>query len=257
MTKSGNHGKQGQPNTKMSMRVGPVGMGVSQMGLKALQQQLVLGLRGLPPWRCNKLSKPQTSKSKAARGVKRKHWDWDLDSDGNTEPDSESEVESECCVVSSELESFMCTDLPHRADFTYQVDVSSKAKDIHKVITQSSTTKWPDFEESIAKILNIFTPNLRAQYVLSTEPTNTILIALTSENDLAELHTRLAPLLVPPRNANSSKSKRKMKEVTVKVTDKSNDITSKTSSVGNGKVCNRHIFVLENQESRNCFTEEK
>ena len=104
----------------------------------------------LPPWRRNKLSKPQTSKPKAA-GVKRKHWDWDLNSDGNTEPDSESEVESECCVVSLELGSFMCTDLLHRADFTYQVDVSSKAKDICKVITQSSTTKWPDFEESIAK----------------------------------------------------------------------------------------------------------
>ena len=111
------------------------------------------------------------------------------------------------------------------------------------MITQSSTTKWTDFEETIAKVLNIFTSNLRAQYVLSTEPTSTIPIGLTSEDDLAELHTRLIPLVVPPRNANGSKSKRKMKEFTVKITDKNDDVTSsKTSTVGHGKVRNRYIF---------------
>ena len=129
-------------------------------------------------------------------------------------------------------------------DFTYPVDISSKARDIRKVITQSSTSSWADFEESIAKVLNIFTNNLHAQYVLSTEPTNTIPISLGSDEDLAELHTRLAPLIVPPRNANGSKSKRKMKEVTVRVTDKSDDTISKTSS-GNGKV--RNIYILGNR----------
>jgi hypothetical protein len=54
---------------------------------------------------------------------------------------------------------------------------------------------------------------------------------------------RLAPLIVPPRNANGSKSKRKMKEVSVKITDKSDDTTSsKPSSVSNGKV--RHKIYL-------------
>ena len=109
-------------------------------------------------------------------------------------------------------------------------------------------TKWAEFEENIAKILNIFTSNLRAQYVLSTEPNSTIPIALTSENDLAELHACLAPLVVPPRNANGSRSKRKMKEVSVKVTDKSDDTTSsKTSSASNGKVRNRYISEFKIQ----------
>ena len=118
-------------------------------------------------------------------------------------------------------------------------------KDIRKVVSQSSTTKWADFKENIAKILNIFTSNLRAQYVLSTEPMSTIPIALTSASDLAELHTRLVPLIIPPQNANGSKSKQKMKEVTVKVTDKSEDNTSsKTSSVGNGKVRDSCILKL-------------
>lgn len=109
-------------------------------------------------------------------------------------------------------------------------------------------TKWAEFEENIAKILNIFTSNLHAQYVLSTEPNSTIPIALTSENDLAELHARLAPLVVPPRNANGSRSKRKMKEVSVKVTDKSDDTTSsKTSSASNGKVRNRYISEFKIQ----------
>ena len=115
------------------------------------------------------------------------------------------------------------------------------------MITQSSTTKWAEFKENIAMILNIFTPNLHVQYILSTEPTGTIPIALTSESDLAELHTRLIPLVVPPRNANGSKSKRKMKDVTVKVTDKSDDTTSKTS-INNGKVCVSHIFRFQIQK---------
>ncbi len=106
---------------------------------------------------------------------------------------------------------------------------------------QSSTTDWADFEEIIAKTLNIFTLNLHAQYVLSNEPTNTIPIALASEDDLAELHRCLTPLVVPSRNANGSKSKRKMKELTVKVTDKSDDTTSKPSSVS-GKVRDRYIL---------------
>ncbi|KAH9992366.1 hypothetical protein BJV77DRAFT_445117 [Russula vinacea] len=55
---------------------------------------------------------------------------------------------------------------------------------------------------------------------------------LMSQADLDELHERLIPLVVPPRNANGSVSKRKMKEVTVKVTDKSDDANS---SGGNGK----------------------
>jgi hypothetical protein len=121
-------------------------------------------------------------------------------------------------------------------------------KDICKVITLSNTTKWANFKENFAKILNIFTPDLCAQYVLSTEPTSTIQIALTLENDLAELHKHLIPYIVPPWNANGSKSKRKMKEVTVKVTNKSNDTTSsKAFSVTNGKVCDRQIGIFWDQ----------
>ena len=137
---------------------------------------------------------------------------------------------------------------PGWADFTYHIDVSSKTKDIRKVISQSSKTEWAEFEETIAKILNIFTPNLRAQYILSTEPTGTIPIALTSQSDLDELYTRLVPLVVPPRNANGSKSKRKMKEVTVKITDKSEDANTIPSVNSNGKVCDKHCFRSHTQD---------
>jgi len=106
---------------------------------------------------------------------------------------------------------------------------------------QSSTTDWADFEEIIAKTLNIFTLNLCAQYVLSNKPTNTIPIALASEDDLTKLHRCLTPLVIPSQNANGLKSKQKMKELTVKVTDKSNDTTLKPSSVS-GKVCDRYIL---------------
>ncbi|KAF8466784.1 hypothetical protein DFH94DRAFT_686038 [Russula ochroleuca] len=65
---------------------------------------------------------------------------------------------------------------------------------------------------------------------------------LTSQADLAELHKRLAPLVVPPQNADGSVSKRKMKEVIVKVTDKGDDANS---SASNGKKKN------ESQEQSN------
>ena len=72
------------------------------------------------------------------------------------------------------------------------------------------------------------------QYTLSTEPAEAIPIALTSQDDLVKLHDRLAPLIVPPRNANGSVSKQKMKEVIVRVTDKGDDMGSSTNQ---GKVC--------------------
>jgi hypothetical protein len=105
----------------------------------------------------------------------------------------------------------------------------------------SSETKWADLEEKIAGILNIFTPNLRAQYLLSTEATGAIPIALTSQADLDELHKRLSPLIVPQRNTNGTISKRKMKEVIVRVTDKGDDTTS---SASNGKVCHNQNFRI-------------
>jgi hypothetical protein len=120
----------------------------------------------------------------------------------------------------------------------YQIDVSSKARDIRKLFAVSSETKWTELEDKIAGILNIFPANLHAQYVLSNEPAGAIPIALTSQGDLAELHERLIPLVVPPRNADGSRSKRKKKEVMVKVTDKNDD---GNTSAGNGKV--RHSIV--------------
>ncbi|KAH9983685.1 hypothetical protein BJV77DRAFT_1072685 [Russula vinacea] len=117
--------------------------------------------------------------------------------------------------------------------FTYQIDVSSDSRNIRKLFVVSNETKWGELQEKIAGILNIFTANLRMQYVLSTEPAGAIPIMLMSQADLDELHERLIPLVVPPQNANGSVSKQKMKEVTVKVTDKSDDANS---SGGNGKV---------------------
>jgi hypothetical protein len=109
--------------------------------------------------------------------------------------------------------------------------------------------KWAYLEEKFARILNIFTGNLHTQYILSTEPTGAIPIMLTSQADLAELHKRLAPLVVPPQNADGSVSKRKMKEVIVKVTDKGDDANS---SASNGKVCYRLFSyqVLKNLSRR-------
>ena len=116
----------------------------------------------------------------------------------------------------------------------------SKTKDIHKLFAVTSKTKWADLEEKIAQILNIFTTNLCAQYVISIEPAGAIPIALTSQADLIELHECLAPLVVPPQNTNGSISKQKMKEVIVKVTDKGDDVAP--SATSNGKVGDRHLF---------------
>ncbi|KAH9986256.1 hypothetical protein BJV77DRAFT_68161 [Russula vinacea] len=63
---------------------------------------------------------------------------------------------------------------------------------------------------------------------------------LMSQADLDELHERLIPLVVPPRNANGSVSKRKMKEVTVKVTIK---VTMQTHREATGR---RNVTKAEN-----------
>ena len=122
-------------------------------------------------------------------------------------------------------------------EFTIPIDVSSKAKDIRSVLMVSSEVKWGELEEKIARTLNVFTPNLRAQYTLSTDKKGAIPIALTSQTDLETLHIRLASLIFPGRNADGSHSRRKKKEVTVYVTDKNDDnLNLNTLSGGNGKV---------------------
>jgi hypothetical protein len=109
-------------------------------------------------------------------------------------------------------------------EFTVPMDVSSKPKDIRNVLMVSSEVKWEELGEKIARILNVFTPNLRAQYTLSTDRKGAIPIPLTSQIDLDTLHERLVSLIFPGRNADGSRSRRKKKEVTVFVTDKSDDI---------------------------------
>lgn len=106
-------------------------------------------------------------------------------------------------------------------------------KNLRKVFDQKNDIDWADFKNHIAEILNIFPDRLCAQYILSTESASTIPITLATPDDLAELHTRLGPLVTPPRNADGSRSKRKPKLIIVKVTDKNDNPTSSTS---NGKV---------------------
>lgn len=186
------------------------------------------------------LPKPGNNKMKAAGRSKRKHEDLDCGSDGDSEP----EAESECPTV---WKLGILTPIFIWTDFTYQIDVSSKTKDVQKVFAVSSKTNWVDFEQKIAGILNIFTANLCAQYVLSIEPTGAIPIALASQADLAELHKCLVPLVVPPQDANGSVSKRKMKEVIVRVTDKGDDVA--LPAAGNGKVGDRHFSKMTTKKS--------
>jgi len=188
-----------------------------------------------PPSHVGAPSKPNPKKSKVAGKSKRKREDPDSDS---ADSDSEQRESGECLCMEAQ-----CMLICWWTDFTYQIDVSSKTRDTRKLFAASSETKWANLEDKIAGILNIFPANLRAQYVLSTEPAGAIPIALTSQDDLAELHERLIPLVVPPRNANGSVSKRKMKEVTVKVTDKNDDVTS---SASNGKVRRTRFLMTSN-----------
>jgi hypothetical protein len=169
--------------------------------------------------------------------LKRKHEELDPSSDGDSEP----EAKSECSTV---WKLGILTPIIIWTDFTYQINVSSKTKDVRKVFAISSKTSWVNLEQRLAGILNVFTTNLCAQYVLSTEPAGAIPISLASQADLAELHEHLVPLVVPPRNANSSVLKCKMKEVLVRVTDKGNDAALSAAS-SNGKVGNKHCSDSE------------
>jgi hypothetical protein len=87
---------------------------------------------------------------------------------------------------------FLCPE-----EFTIPLDISSKPKDIRNVLMVSSEVKLGELEEKIAGILNVFTPNLRAQYTLSTDKKGAIPIALASQTDLDTLHIQLVSLVFP------------------------------------------------------------
>lgn len=185
----------------------------------------VTGNVRVPDITANK-SKGKSSNSKTTAGKsKRKE---------RSDTDSEDKCDGDFCthwIVSINI------DFSFPEEFTIPIDVLSKAKDIRNVLMVSSEVKWGELEEKIARTLNVFTPNLRAQYTLSTDKKGAIPIALTSQTNLETLHIRLASLIFPGRNADGSRSRHKKKEVTVYVTDKNDDnLNLNTLSGGNGKV---------------------
>ena len=156
------------------------------------------------------------SKTKGGGKLKRKQDEDQEDSDSESDQD-DGEFHFHLNIPCIDFE-FCCPE-----EFSIPVDVSSKPKDICNVLTVSSKIQWEELAEQIACVLNVFRANLRAQYTLSTDRKGAIPIPLTSQADFNALHTWLASLINPGRNADGSRSRRKKKVVTVFVTDKNDN----------------------------------
>lgn len=127
--------------------------------------------------------------------------------------------------------------------FKYQLEILNLQAGSRKLESAYSTILWPDLQQKIAQILNIFPTSLHAQYRLSTEGKNALPFDLTSQSDLNVLHNMLRPLVIPPRKQNGQRSGRKMKEVKVQVFNKGD--TAQTTVAEHSEKCWQYkIFLL-------------
>src|ERR1700676_1273306 len=107
-----------------------------------------------------------------------------------------------------------------------------------------STILWPTLQQKLSEILNIYSASLHAQYRLSTDAKGSLPFDLTSSQDLRQLVKIIQPLVVPPRLANGKRSKKRMKEVIVSVSQKGDSADFQAAKSG-AKVS--QMFVLNPQ----------
>jgi hypothetical protein len=130
-------------------------------------------------------------------------------------------------------------------NFQYLRKLISKSKQTRKTIPVSSTIEWVELQQKIASVLDVFPSNLQVQCVLPGDKSADPKFSLTSQEDLDDLHLELPvrPKIVPSRNANGKRWKRKHEEITISVTDKNDD----KASMNAGKV--RRGSFVDNQRS--------
>lgn len=79
---------------------------------------------------------------------------------------------------------------------------------------------WTALKDKLAELLNVHPTTLHAQYRLSTDSKASLPFDLTSQTELNNLLNVLHPLVVPPILASGRRSTRRMKPVSVQISNK-------------------------------------
>ena len=113
--------------------------------------------------------------------------------------------------------------------FQMTFEIEDRAKNRCLELVVSSTILWYDFQQEVAKKLNIFPSKMELQYRFSNENHSSLPFDLNSHLSFASMCNKLRPFVVPPTLNNGKKSTRKMKLVTIILSVRDGELESQSS----------------------------
>ena len=124
--------------------------------------------------------------------------------------------------------------------------IEDKVMGSQKELIVSSTILWFNFQEQVAKTLNVHPSNLQLQYHLSNAASKSLPFDLNSHVMFGSMCTKLKPFVVPPTLKNGKKSTYAMKLITVKLFNGDTGREAVRSGVKNSKVMLLYISSCSN-----------
>ena len=112
--------------------------------------------------------------------------------------------------------------------FQMTFEIEDRAKNCRLELVVSSTILWYDFQQEVAKKLNIFLSKMELQYCFSNENRSSLPFDLNSHLSFASMCNKLRPFVVPPTLNNGKKSTHKMKLVTIILSVRDGELESQS-----------------------------
>ena len=112
--------------------------------------------------------------------------------------------------------------------FQMTFEIEDRAKNHRLELIVSSTILWYDFQQEVAKKLNIFPLKMELQYRFSNENRSSLPFDLNSHLSFASMCDKLRPFVVPPTLNNGKKSTHKMKLVTIILSVRDGELESQS-----------------------------
>ena len=112
--------------------------------------------------------------------------------------------------------------------FQMTFEIEDRAKNRRFELIVSSTILWYDFQQEVAKKLNIFPLKMELQYRFSNENRSSLPFDLNSHLSFASMCDKLRPFVVPPTLNNGKKSTHKMKLVTIILSVRDGELESQS-----------------------------
>ena len=117
--------------------------------------------------------------------------------------------------------------------FQMTIEVEDRVKGSQSELVMSSTITWYDFQQKVAKRLNIFLLKLTLQHRFSNENRSSLPFDLNSHISFGSMCNKLTPFVVSPTLNNGKRFTCKMKLVTVQLFNR--DAVGETENHSDGK----------------------